>query len=59
MAFFGLMGPVRGFKKRRKVERKPEENAFASGSSEKEGSVDWWNELSKKMNGMLYCFLFF
>ncbi|OMO91317.1 Harbinger transposase-derived nuclease [Corchorus olitorius] len=46
------MGPVRGSKKRKKVEKKPEENASASGSSEKEGSVDWWDELSKRMNGL-------
>ncbi|XP_016745044.1 protein ALP1-like [Gossypium hirsutum] len=44
------MGPVRGLKKRRKIEKKPEENA--SDSSEKERSIDWWDELSKKMNGL-------
>ncbi|XP_012474466.1 protein ALP1-like [Gossypium raimondii] len=44
------MGPVRGLKKRRKIEKKPEENA--SDSSEKERSIDWWDELSKKMNGI-------
>ncbi|XVF20120.1 hypothetical protein REPUB_Repub11eG0170900 [Reevesia pubescens] len=47
------MGPVRGLKKRRKIEKKkPEENASAPGSSEKERSVDWWDELSKRMNGL-------
>ena len=50
--FFGLMGPVRGLKKRRKIEKKPKENA--SGSSEKERSVDWWDELSKRMNGIFF-----
>ncbi|XP_016725311.1 protein ALP1-like [Gossypium hirsutum] len=44
------MGPVRGLKKRRKIEKKHEENA--SASSEKERSIDWWDELSKKMNGL-------
>ncbi|GKV08183.1 hypothetical protein SLEP1_g19852 [Rubroshorea leprosula] len=43
------MGPVGGLKKRRKVEKKPEENG--SGSSEKGGSVDWWDEFSKRING--------
>lgn len=39
------MGPLGGVKKRRKVERRGEEkNGF-----EKEGSVDWWEECSKKM----------
>ncbi|XVF68699.1 hypothetical protein PTKIN_Ptkin11bG0022400 [Pterospermum kingtungense] len=50
------MGPVRGLKRRRKIEKKPEENASAfasaSGSSEKERSVDWWGELSKRINGL-------
>ncbi|TYH80853.1 hypothetical protein ES332_D03G160800v1 [Gossypium tomentosum] len=51
------MGPARGLKKRRKVEKKPEENA--SASSEKERSIDWWDELSRKMNGTIFptCFL--
>ncbi|CAL5334308.1 unnamed protein product [Camellia sinensis] len=42
------MGPVRGYKKRRKVEP----NASASGSSE-EGSVDWWDVFSKRIAGLL------
>ncbi|KAE8733765.1 methyl-CpG-binding domain-containing protein 7-like [Hibiscus syriacus] len=44
------MGPARGLKKRRKIEKKTEENA--SASSEKERSIDWWDELSRKMNGV-------
>ncbi|XP_057479536.1 protein ALP1-like [Actinidia eriantha] len=42
------MGPVRGYKKRRKIEP----NASASGSSE-EGSVDWWDVFSKRVAGLL------
>jgi hypothetical protein len=42
------MGPVRGIRKRRKTDN----NGSASGSSEKEGVVDWWDELSKKINGI-------
>lgn len=71
MAFLGfvvnsiaLMGPVKGYKKRRKVEP----NVSASGSSE-EGSLDWWDVLSKKIAGTssfrsciilpaFYCFVF-
>lgn len=42
-----------GMKKRRKVEKKGEENG--SGSSlEKEGSVDWWDEFSKKIKGEIF-----
>ncbi|XP_057483396.1 protein ALP1-like [Actinidia eriantha] len=42
------MGPVRGYKKRRKIEP----NASASGSSE-EASVDWWDVFSKRIAGLL------
>ncbi|KAH7860885.1 hypothetical protein Vadar_019119 [Vaccinium darrowii] len=40
------MGPVKGFKKRRKVEP----NVSASGSS-KEGSLYWWDVFSKRIAG--------
>ncbi|PSR95135.1 Nuclease [Actinidia chinensis var. chinensis] len=39
------MGPVRGYKKRRKIEKKVETNA--------EGSVDWWVVFSKRIAGLL------
>lgn len=49
------MGPIRGYKKRRKTDKRTEENASASasGSAEKERSVDWWDEFSKSINGIL------
>ncbi|KAL7587017.1 hypothetical protein Lser_V15G38437 [Lactuca serriola] len=47
------MGPIRGNKKKRKIELKVDiENVFASGSSE-EGSFDWWDEFSKRIAGSL------
>jgi hypothetical protein len=53
------MGPLRVIiKKRRKTEKNHDINnngsgsGSASGSSEKEGVVDWWDELSKKINGI-------
>ncbi|KAM1653964.1 hypothetical protein ACFX2K_006414 [Malus domestica] len=46
------MGPVRGIRKRKKAEKKGEENASGSGSSEKEVPVDWWDEFSRRINGM-------
>lgn len=61
------MGPVRGFKKRKKAEKNKsheDQNASGSGSSEKEGPLDWWDEFSKRINGMfalmllLYSYLF-
>ncbi|CBI16187.3 hypothetical protein AAG906_032178 [Vitis piasezkii] len=39
------MGPVRGYKKRRKIEKREE--------SSEEGSVDWWDEFSKRIAGLL------
>jgi len=54
------MGPVKGTKKRRKTEKAHDNNngsGSASGSSEKEGLVDWWDELSKKMNGTFLGFV--
>lgn len=51
LEFCTLMGPIRGYKKKRKIE-KVVQNAFASGSSE-DGSVDWWAEFSKRIVGHL------
>ncbi|XP_031247561.1 protein ALP1-like [Pistacia vera] len=46
------MAPLRGgLKKKRKLDKKTEGNASASGSSEKEASVDWWHEYSERING--------
>lgn len=44
------MGPLRGNKKKRKIEKKPEENSLVSGSSE-EGSNEWWDAFSKTIAG--------
>lgn len=46
------MGPIRGNKKKKKTDYKIEnsENGLASGSSE-EGSVDWWDDFSKRIAG--------
>lgn len=44
------MGPVRGFRKRKKTDKKHEDNASASGSPE-EGPLDWWDEFSRRING--------
>ncbi|THG02255.1 hypothetical protein TEA_018274 [Camellia sinensis var. sinensis] len=43
-----LMAPGRGYKKKRKVEKKVQTNPSASGSSE-DGSVDWWDVFSKRI----------
>ncbi|KAI4334495.1 hypothetical protein L6164_019178 [Bauhinia variegata] len=47
-----LMGPAKGFKKRKKTEKKHDENGSDSGSPEKEGPVDWWDEFSKRIHGL-------
>ncbi|WCJ41186.1 PIF / Ping-Pong family of plant transposase [Euphorbia peplus] len=49
------MGPIRGYKKRKKIDRRcTEENASGSGSgsAEKDGPFDWWDDLSKRVNGV-------
>lgn len=55
------MAPLRGgLKKKRKLDKKTEGNASASasGSSEKEASVDWWQEYSERINGILFLLIF-
>jgi hypothetical protein len=52
LVIFVLMGPVRGHKRKRKVEKKAEEKALASGSAQ-EGSADWWDVLPKRIASML------
>lgn len=47
-----VMAPIRGSKKKRKLEKKNE--GSGSGSSEKEGSVDWWHEFYQRINGKIY-----
>ena len=54
--FASPMGPVRGFKKKRKPEKKHDKNGSGSGSPEGEGPVDWWDDLSKRMNGRFLSF---
>lgn len=59
------MGPSKGIKKRRKPEKKHDSNGSVSGSPHKEGPLDWWHELSKRMNGkfliqfLIYLSIFF
>lgn len=54
--FKAVMGPIRGYKKKRKTDRRTEENASGSGSGsgEKEGPLDWWDDLSKRFNGTFF-----
>ncbi|KAL1361719.1 hypothetical protein HN51_010047 [Arachis hypogaea] len=49
-----MMGPVRGYKKRKKQDKKHDENgSSASGSPQnKEGPLDWWHDFSKRINGL-------
>lgn len=54
---FFSMGPIRGYKKKRKIDKKIEQIDLASGSSE-EGSVDWWEEFSKRIAGICFFFRF-
>ncbi|KAM7527822.1 hypothetical protein LguiB_031232 [Lonicera macranthoides] len=44
------MGPIRGYRKRRKTEKMVEQMDFANSE---EGSVDWWDDFSKRISGLL------
>ncbi|KAK2995272.1 hypothetical protein RJ640_015553 [Escallonia rubra] len=47
------MAPVRGYKKKRKVEKRVEHKAFLASGSSEDGSVDWWEDFSKRIPGLL------
>lgn len=46
------MGPIRGLRKKKKLERKLDSNGTASDSSEKDEAIDWWDDFSKRTNGL-------
>lgn len=50
-SIFGVMGPVKGYKKIKKRKRVEPNSVLASGSSE-EGSGDWWDSFSKRIPGL-------
>lgn len=52
------MAPVRGSKKKRKVEKKGEPEVVAYGSSE-DASADWWAVLSKRVAGKVFITMLF
>ena len=46
------MAPLRGGKKKRRVENQDEDSkSLASGSSSQEGFAEWWDVLSNKIKG--------
>ncbi|KAK3004016.1 hypothetical protein RJ639_017991 [Escallonia herrerae] len=47
------MAPVRGYKKKRKVEKRVEHKVFLASGSSEDGSVDWWEDFSKRIPGMV------
>ncbi|XP_010253295.1 PREDICTED: putative nuclease HARBI1 [Nelumbo nucifera] len=48
------MGPVRGFKRKRKVDKKAERKASAAPApSQLDVPVDWWDDFSKRITGPL------
>ena len=48
------MGPIRGFKRKKKVEKKVDQNVFASASlSSQLQPLDWWDEFSQRITGKL------
>ncbi|KAK3005324.1 hypothetical protein RJ639_015656 [Escallonia herrerae] len=53
LGLYTLMAPVRGYKKKRKVEKRVEHKAFLASGSSEDGSVDWWEDFSKRIPGMI------
>lgn len=46
------MGPVRGFKKRKKAEKKVYQNALAASLSQTQ-PLDWWDDFSRRLSGKI------
>lgn len=54
------MGPIRGFKRKKKAEKKVDQNVFAAASlSSQPQPLDWWDEFSQRITGTNYFLSFF
>ncbi|XP_010905715.1 protein ALP1-like isoform X1 [Elaeis guineensis] len=47
------MGPIRGFKKRKRAEKKAERCAAAALTASGQGTGDWWDDFSSRITGSL------
>lgn len=45
------MGPVRGLKKRKKVEKKVDQNVLAASLGPEPEPLDWWDGFSQRITG--------
>ncbi|XP_008788079.2 protein ALP1-like isoform X1 [Phoenix dactylifera] len=47
------MGPIRGFRKRKRAEKKAERCAAAASMASGQGTGDWWDDFSRRITGPL------
>jgi hypothetical protein len=45
------MGPIRGFKKRKKAEKKADQNVLAASLRSQPQPLDWWDDFSQRITG--------
>ncbi|KDP29865.1 hypothetical protein JCGZ_18440 [Jatropha curcas] len=52
------MGPIRGFKRRKKAEKKVDQNVLAAALSslhpQSQQPLDWWDDFSKRITDILF-----
>ncbi|KAE7996829.1 hypothetical protein FH972_001518 [Carpinus fangiana] len=45
------MGPIRGFKKRKKADKKVDQNVLAASLRSQPQPLDWWDDFSQRITG--------
>lgn len=48
------MGPIRGFKRKKKAEKKVDQNVLAALLRSQPQPLDWWDEFSQRITGTIY-----
>lgn len=48
------MGPVRGSKRKRKLEKKVFGDGEPTGVTSEQGSADWWDDFSRRITGLCF-----
>ncbi|GMP22909.1 hypothetical protein CsSME_00000710 [Camellia sinensis var. sinensis] len=53
------MGPIRGLKRKRKIEKEVDQNAALSSLPYQPESLDWWDHFSKRITDKRNIFVFY
>lgn len=48
----GLMGPIRGIRKKRKVVKKVVGGGQSTAQESGQGPADWWDDFSRRITGL-------